>query len=155
MAEPAATQPLDPPRVYLVHMVVFTMLVGVLVAVIYPGLKSAFEANPLLNGVIIATLVLGMLHTYRMVGRLFREVNWVNRFREGDTSDNHRPPQLLAPMALLLKNRQNTVLSTLSMRSMLDSLASRLDESRDMSRYLVGLLIFLGLLGTSGACSRR
>ncbi len=51
-------------------------------------------------------------------------------------------------MALLLKNRQNTVLSTLSMRSMLDSLASRLDESRDMSRYLVGLLIFLGLLGT-------
>ena len=124
-------------------------LVGVLVAVIWPNLQKAFEANPLLNGVIVATLLLGMLHSYRMVGRLFREVNWVNRFREGEKdAEAGRPPQLLAPMAMLLKNRQNMVLSPLSMRSLLDSLASRLDESRDLLRYLVGLLIFLGLLGT-------
>ncbi|WP_373502839.1 flagellar motor protein MotA [Aestuariivirga sp.] len=149
MAESAASQRLDPPRVYLVHMVVFTMMVGILVAVILPGLQNAFMANPVLNGVIIATLVLGMLHTYRMVGRLFREVNWVNRFRASEKGgDTGRPPQLLAPMAMLLKNRQDTVLSPLSLRSLLDSLASRLDESRDMARYLVGLLIFLGLLGT-------
>jgi len=125
------------------------MLVGVLVAVILPGLQKAFEANPVLNGVIVATLLLGMLHSYRMVGRLFREVNWVNRFRQaGKGGDTGRPPQLLAPMATLMRNRQDTVLSPISMRSLLDSLASRLDESRDMSRYLVGLLIFLGLLGT-------
>ncbi len=149
MADQPATQPLDPPRVYIVHMVVFTMLVALLVAVILPGLEKAFMANPALNGVIVLTLLLGMLHSYRMVGRLFREVRWVNRFREGDKGgDTVRPPQLLAPMATLLKNRQSTVLSPLSMRSLLDSLASRLDESRDMSRYLVGLLIFLGLLGT-------
>ena len=149
MAEHEAPQSLDPPRVYLVHMVVFTMLVAVLVAVILPGLQKAFLANPVLNGVIIATLLLGMLHSYRMVGRLFREVNWVNRFRHAEKGgDTGRPPQLLAPMATLMKNRQNTVLSPISMRSLLDSLASRLDESRDMSRYLVGLLIFLGLLGT-------
>lgn len=148
MAEAAAPQPLDPPRVYLVHMVVFTMLMGVLVAVILPGLLNAFNSNPVLNGVIVATLLLGMLHSYRMVGRLFREVNWVNRFREGDKDGSGKPARLLAPMATLLKNRQNTVLSPLSMRSLLDSLASRLDESRDLSRYLVGLLIFLGLLGT-------
>ncbi len=148
MAEPAATQPLDPPRVYLVHMLVFTLLVGILVVVILPGLTKAFMANPILNGVIVGTLLLGMFHSFRMVWRLFREVNWVNRFREGDKEDLVRAPRLLAPMALLLKNRQDTVLSPVTMRSLLDSLASRLDESRDLSRYLVGLLIFLGLLGT-------
>ncbi len=148
MAEPAASQPLEPPRVYLVHMVVFTLLVALLVVVILPGLYEAFMANPVLNGVIIFTLLLGMVHSFRMVVRLFKEVNWVNRFREGDTDDQARPPELLAPMAMLLKDRKNMVLSPVSMRSLLDSLASRLDESRDMSRYLVGLLIFLGLLGT-------
>ncbi len=148
MAEPAASQPLEPPRVYLVHMVVFTMLVGVLVAVILPGLYDAFMSSPALNGVIVLTLLFGMFHSFRMVVRLFKEVNWVNRFREGGREDEVKPPELLAPMAMLLKNRKDMVLSPLSMRSLLDSLASRLDESRDMSRYLVGLLIFLGLLGT-------
>ena len=124
------------------------MVVGVLVAIIYPGLQAAFMANPLLNGVIVGTLVLGMLHSYRMVWRLFREVSWVNRFREGERDGSGKPPLLLAPMSTLLRNRQNMVLSPLSMRSLLDSLANRLDESRDLSRYLVGLLIFLGLLGT-------
>jgi hypothetical protein len=148
MAEPAETQSLEPPRVYLVHMVVFTMLVAILVVVILPGLYEAFAAAPVLNGVIVATLLFGMFHSFRMVVRLFREVNWVNRFRQGEKEDPTKPPELLAPMAMLLKNRQDTVLSPVSMRSLLDSLASRLDESRDMSRYLVGLLIFLGLLGT-------
>jgi hypothetical protein len=148
MAQSAATQPLEQPRVYLMHMVVFTMFVAALVTIIYDGLKAAFVSSPVLNGVIVATLVFGMLHSFRMVVRLFKEVNWVNRFREGARDDAGKLPELLAPMAMLLKNRQDTVLSPVSMRSMLDSLASRLDESRDLSRYLVGLLIFLGLLGT-------
>lgn len=129
-------------------MVVFVLLVGLLVVVILPGLMKAFMANPMLNGVIVATLLFGILHSFRMVWRLFREVNWVNRFREGEQDDDAQPPSLLAPMAFLLKNRQDAVLSPVTMRSVLDSLASRLDESRDLSRYLVGLLIFLGLLGT-------
>ncbi|HRX37541.1 MAG TPA: flagellar motor protein MotA [Aestuariivirga sp.] len=148
MTESTTTAPpLELPRVYLVHMLVFTLVVAVLVAVIYPGLKNAFLANPALNGVIVATLLLGMLHSYRMVGRLFPEVKWVNRFHD-ETAAEGRPPRMLAPMATLLRNRQDMVLSPQSMRSMLDSLSVRLDESRDMSRYLVGLLIFLGLLGT-------
>ena len=129
-------------------MTVFVLLVAILVVVILPGLLRAFMANPMLNGVIVATLLFGIIHSYRMVVRLFREVNWVNRFREGDPDGNGRPPGLLAPMAFLLKNRQDAALSPVTMRSVLDSLASRLDESRDLSRYLVGLLIFLGLLGT-------
>jgi hypothetical protein len=148
MAEPAASQPLEPPRVYLVHMVVFTILIGILTVVILPGLTKAFMASPMLNSVILLTLLLGMFHSYRMVVRLFREANWVNLFREGGQEELAKPPQLLAPMANLLRNRQDKTLSPVILRSLLDSLASRLDESRDLSRYLVGLLIFLGLLGT-------
>lgn len=149
MADTTTATPLEPPRVYLVHMIVFTLVVAILGAVLLPGLQAAFMTNPGLNGIIIATFLLGMFHSYRMVGRLFPEVRWVNQFRESEAAaDAIRQPQLLGPMATLLRNRQSTVLSPLSMRSLLDSLASRLDESRELSRYLVGLLIFLGLLGT-------
>lgn len=149
MAEPTATTSLEPPRVYLVHMIVFTLAVTILVLVLLPGLQRAFMANAGLNGVIIGALLLGMFHSYRMVWRLFPEVRWINSFRESEAeADVLRQPRLLGPMASLLRNRQSMVLSPMSMRSLLDSLASRLDESRDMSRYLVSLLIFLGLLGT-------
>ncbi len=149
MADPTETTALEPPRVYLVHMVVFTLAVAILAVVLLPGIRSAFMANPGLNGLILGTLLLGMFHSYRMVARLFPEVNWVNHFKESEASaDVVRPPRLLNPVATLLKSRQSTILSPLSMRSLLDSMASRLDEARDLSRYLVGLLIFLGLLGT-------
>lgn len=149
MAEPTDHTVLEPPRVYLVHMMVFTLVVAILAAVLYSPMQRAFLANPGLNAVIIASLLFGMFHSYRMVWRLFPEIGWVNDFRisePGAATGNQ--PRLLAPMAMLLRDRQATVLSPLSMRSLLDSLASRLDESRDLLRYLVGLLIFLGLLGT-------
>jgi hypothetical protein len=150
MAETGETAALEHPRVYLVHMVVFTMLVCILAAVLFPNIRNAFYANVGLNGLIIGTLLVGVLYAYRMVWRLFREINWVNGFRLGQTAEeNLVTPVLLAPMSTLLGDRQGqTVLSTNTMRSLLDSLASRLDESRDLLRYLVGLLIFLGLLGT-------
>ena len=150
MAEINEATALEPPRVYLVHMVVFTLVVVVLAAVLFPNIKNAFMANVGLNGLIIGILLLGVLYAYRMVWRLFPEINWVNGFRVGQSSDeNLAEPVLLAPMATLLGDRQErTLLSTNTMRSLLDSLASRLDESRDLMRYLVGLLIFLGLLGT-------
>lgn len=149
MAEPTATTSLDPPRVYLVHMMVFTLAVTILVLVLLPGLQRAFMANAGLNAVIVGALLLGMFHSYRMVWRLFPEVRWINSFRESEAdADIMRQPRLLGPMASLLRNRQSMVLSPASMRSLLDSLGARLDEARDLSRYLVGLLIFLGLLGT-------
>ncbi len=139
---------LEQPMVHLVHMAVFTLVVAVLGAVLYSGIKASFMANPFLNGLIIATLILGMLYAYRMVWRLMPEVNWVNNFRLGETSDQPLPV-LLGPMATMLGDAdRRTILSPSSMRSLLDSLASRLDEARDLMRYLVGLLIFLGLLGT-------
>jgi len=136
------------PTVHLMHMVVFTIVVGVIAAILFPHIKDAFMANPGLNGLIIGALIVGMLYAYRMVWRLFPEVTWLNGFKLGQDSIE-APPVMLTPVATILGDANNrTVLSPQTMRSLLDSLGSRLDESRDLLRYLVGLLIFLGLLGT-------
>jgi hypothetical protein len=144
------THVLDLPRVYMVRMMVFIVLVGILAAILFPTIREAFQHNVGLNGTIVALLLIGIIYSFRMVWRLFPEVNWVNHFRIADPGlEIPYTPTLLAPMATLLRDRKGaTVLSPLTMRSLLDSLASRLDEARDISRYLIGLLIFLGLLGT-------
>jgi hypothetical protein len=138
----------EKPLVHLVHMMVFTIVVAIIAAVLFPSIRNAFMANPGLNALIIGVLLLGVGYAYRMVWRLFPEVNWLNGFKVGQGSEQ-LPPTLLAPMATILGDASGrTVLSPQTMRSLLDSLASRLDESRDLLRYIVGLLIFLGLLGT-------
>jgi len=141
---------LDKPVIYLVRMMVFVILAAIVAAVLFPQIKTAFMANPGLNGLIVFTLFIGLLYTFRMVIRLFPEVNWVNHFRIADPAlEIPYTPRLLAPMATLLRERRGTtVLTPMSLRSLLDSLAARLDEARDISRYLIGLLVFLGLLGT-------
>lgn len=138
------------PRVYLVRMGVFLIIVAFLAAILFPQIKTAFMTNPGLNGLIVAVLLLGIVYAALQVRRLYPEVNWVNNFRIGDPGiELIHTPVLLAPMAAMLRDRRGRmVLSTLSMRSLLDSIGVRLDESRDISRYLIGLLVFLGLLGT-------
>ena len=118
--------------------------------ILYRQLSTAFITNPGLNGLIIGVLVVGMLLGFMQVIRLMPEVSWVNSFRKGDDEfDVRREPVLLAPMATLLgEHRDGMSISTSSMRSILDSIGNRLDESREISRYLIGLLVFLGLLGT-------
>jgi hypothetical protein len=150
MAEATQQNVLDLPKVYLVRMMVFTLVVALLATILFPQVQRAFMANVGLNGLIIGVLLIGILYCFRMVWRLWPEVNWVNHFRIADPGlETPHAPRLLGPMASLLRDRQHRmVLSPVSMRSMLDSLASRLDESRDIARYVVGLLIFLGLLGT-------
>ncbi|MFO1090409.1 MAG: flagellar motor protein MotA [Hyphomicrobiales bacterium] len=146
----SANTVLDLPRVYIIRMAVFLVLVGIIATVLYPTIREAFLHNPGLNGTILGILFLGILYAFRMVWRLFPEVNWVNNFRIADPGlEVPYTPVLLAPMATMLRDRRGpTVLSPQSMRTMLESIALRLDESRDISRYLIGLLIFLGLLGT-------
>ncbi len=141
---------LVPPRLYLARMIVFLILVGFISTILYAQMFQAFMANPGLNGLILAVLLLGIAYGFRQIFRLFPEVNWVNSFRIADPGlEIDHTPVLLAPMAALLRDRQGRMsLSTMSMRSLLESLASRLDEARDISRYMIGLLIFLGLLGT-------
>lgn len=141
---------LELPRVYLVRMAVFTILICIGAAVLFPNIQVAFMANPGLNGLIVVVLLLGLAYTFRMVFRLWPEVNWVNSFRIANPGlEIPHIPRLLAPMAAQLRDREGlTILSPITLRSLLDSLASRLDEARDISRYMIGLLIFLGLLGT-------
>ena len=140
------------PHPYLIRMILFLVAVGLVAAVLIGTLAAAFRANPALNGLILGVLVLGILFAFRQVQRLYREVSWIKRFRSAAPGSSVQPPpRLLAPMAAMLgeRHRQGHLrLSPLSMRSLLDSIGARLDEARDISRYLIGLLIFLGLLGT-------
>jgi hypothetical protein len=126
------------------------VLCALLVVVLYKQIWAAFLANPGLNSVIVLVALIGILLSFRQVIRLFPEVNWVNGFRIADPGlAVARPPVLLAPMATILGDRVGRMaISAQIMRSLLDSIATRLDEARDLSRYMTSLLIFLGLLGT-------
>jgi hypothetical protein len=141
---------LSSPRIFLVRMLVFLVLVALVAVVLYRQILGAFLANPGLNGLILGVLLIGIILSFRQVVRLFPEVAWVNNFRLADPGITvDRPPVLLAPMAAILGDRIGRMgMSTQTMRGILDSIAARLDESRDLSRYMTGLLIFLGLLGT-------
>jgi len=139
------------PRRFLLRMMMFLAVVGITTAFVFAPLKGAFLSNAPLNGLIIGVLVLGIAYNFRQVLMLHPEVSWIESFRRNNQSSiQQHPPRLLAPMATMLgeRNREQLSLSTLSMRSLLDGIYSRLDESRDLSRYTIGLLIFLGLLGT-------
>ncbi len=141
---------LSSPRIFLVRMLVFLVLCGLIGFVLYRQILGAFMSNPGLNGLILGVLVIGILLSFRQVLRLFPEIRWVNSFRLADPGIAvDRPPSLLAPMATMLGDRLGRMaISTQMMRGILDSIATRLDEARDLSRYMTGLLIFLGLLGT-------
>jgi hypothetical protein len=150
------------PTIYLVRMVVFLVAVGIVVALLSGPLIGAFQGNPLLNSLILFILFLGILWNLRQVQRLSPEVTWLETWQNQRARTAGLPsPKLLAPMASMLAARETSAretgsrdgrarltLSTSAMRSLLDGLGSRLDESRELSRYMTGLLIFLGLLGT-------
>ncbi len=138
------------PRIFLTRMIIFLVVVVGVGAAVFSGLFDAFLANPALNGLILGVLILGVVYIFRQVIMLYPEVSWIETFRESQQSlAAHKPPRLLAPMAMMLRERRGRVsLSAIAMRTLVDGIGSRLDESRDISRYLIGLLIFLGLLGT-------
>jgi len=138
------------PRIFLVRMVVFLMLGALLIVILYRQIWAAFLANPGLNLLIIGVLFIGIGFAFRQVIRLFPEVAWVNNFRLADPGlAIERSPTLLAPMATILGDRVGRMaMSPQTMRGIMDSIANRLDEARDISRYMTGLLVFLGLLGT-------
>jgi hypothetical protein len=141
---------LSSPRIFLVRMLVFLILCGLIVVVLYKQIWQAFLANPGLNALIAGVLFIGIILAFRQVIRLYPEISWVNHFRISDPGlAVDRRPTLLAPMAAMLSNRSGRMTITQqTMRHLLDSIATRLDEARDLSRYMTGLLVFLGLLGT-------
>ncbi|MEM1400197.1 MAG: flagellar motor protein MotA [Pseudomonadota bacterium] len=141
------------PQRYLVRMILFLLAVAVVAAALYAGLRDAFLANPALNGVILGCLLVGVAFTFRSVWALRPEIAWIQSYQAQLAGHGTVPDlpetRLLAPMARMFGERQGRLsLSAMSMRSLLDGIAARLDEGRDITRYLIGLLIFLGLLGT-------
>lgn len=135
------------PKRFLTRMIMFLAAVVVAVVFLFPMLRDAFFANPALNGMILGVLVIGIIFIFRMVLMLNPEVAWIENYRRGSLAMH--TPRLLGPMAAMIGDKRKKLsLSALSLRSLLDSISARLDESRDISRYLIGLLIFLGLLGT-------
>jgi hypothetical protein len=138
------------PTVFLWRMLAFLAAVVVLAGLLSGEIGTAFAANPLLNTVILAVLILGVAWNIRQLLALTREVEWLEAFRNPGAAAPGQPPKLLAPMASMLSSRRSErlQLSAIAMRSVLDGIASRLDETREISRYATGLLIFLGLLGT-------
>ncbi|MFB0990903.1 MAG: flagellar motor protein MotA, partial [Rhodospirillales bacterium] len=143
------------PHHYLLRMLLFLGAVGGVGFMLFMSFRDAFMANPALNGLIVGVLFIGILYNFSQVIRLYPEVTWIENFRDSVTNSEARArhaqsamPKLLAPMAAMVGDRDRFALSTAAMRTLLDGIASRLDESRDTSRYTIGLLIFLGLLGT-------
>lgn len=145
------------PQRYLIRMSVFLVLVAAACAALAPQLIDAFVANPALNGMIVAVMFLGVGYIFRQVIVLRPEVAWLQDLRRETSGglvfptalSERPPPRLLGPMATMLGERRGRIsLSTMSMRTLLDGIQSRIEESHEISRYLIGLLIFLGLLGT-------
>lgn len=158
MATEREQRRISPPRIYLLRMLVFLVLVGFIALILYRQILVAFNANPGLNAVIIGVMFIGIILALRQVWRLFSEARWVNglgaelqnaELRDTKLRDKpKRSPVLLAPMAKMLGEKHGERISTLTLRAILDSVGARLDEARETSRYLTGVLVFLGLLGT-------
>lgn len=147
------------PTRYLIRMALFLVAVLLLVLVQVETVLIAAEANLPLNALILAVLLIGILFTFRMVLRLRPEVGWIVWQQEADQdredgrepATNPPPVQLLSPLATLLKevdSGDRPLLRPQTLRALLDAIGTRLDEGREIARYLTGLLIFLGLLGT-------
>lgn len=115
-----------------------------------PSVLPVFEANPWFNGFIMFVFVIGVLACFWQVFQLFASVKWIEGFAAQSPGHEHIiAPQLLAPLATLLRQRGKRMqIASTSARSILDSVAQRVDEAREITRYIVNLLIFLGLLGT-------
>lgn len=140
------------PLPYLIRMLLFLAAVGGLAYLLHEDLLRVFLNTPILNGVIVGVLVIGIFFVMRQVISLWPEVRWLRRFQhreQGAPLLETHTINLLAPMAAMLGERQdNFRLSPTATRALLDGIATRLDERRELTRYLIGLLIFLGLLGT-------
>ncbi len=139
------------PSQTLMWMILFLAVVAVTVVLIHGPLVTAFLTNPALNGLILGVFLVGILINFRQVTRLSGELTYIDAL-QGTTRQplSASSPRLLAPMARMLEQHEQEPfsLSPLSLRSLLDGIRLRLDESRDVARYMIGLLIFLGLLGT-------
>lgn len=140
----------SPPVRQILLMLLVLGLSGFVVVLALPRILPVFEANPYLNGFILFVFAMGVIACFWQMVQLFSSVRWIENFVSGDTEQEYlRAPRLLAPLATLLRSRNAQMqISSSSTQSILESVATRIDEAREITRYIVNLLIFLGLLGT-------
>lgn len=139
------------PNRYITRMFLFLILVIGAGTVLFPALEKALMTNPPLNGLIVLVFLFGVFLNFHSVFALYREIKWVSAPVLSLAEQDLQKLRLLSPLALVLKNNQakgNAVLSPTIARTILDSIGMRMEESRDISKYLIGLSTFLGLLGT-------
>ena len=140
------------PQRFITRMALFLVLAALVVAEAYDVVFRIFMYNPFLNGLILGVLLVGIVYIFRRAFSLKPEIRWIEAFRTQQPGFSlQAAPRLLAPVAGVLgeqERRGRVRLQAMSVRYLLDSVSARLDESRDIARYLIGLLIFLGLLGT-------
>lgn len=138
----------SPPARQIVPMLAILALVAVAGAFLAPQIGTVFSANPWLNAFIVLVFAIGVGATFWQIGQLIAAVRWL---RDVDTNfeQGNRPPRLLAAMAPMVREgRMKSRLAASSTRTILDSAATRLDEARDITRYITQFLILIGLLGT-------
>ncbi|MFI4986921.1 MAG: flagellar motor protein MotA [Alphaproteobacteria bacterium] len=137
-------------RRFLVRMILFLLAVVAVAALLFGQLERVFLHNVPLNGMILGAALIGVIFIFRQVLQLQPELAWIESYKRSRQPLGRVAPRLLAPMATMLGERKDKQLSlsTMAMRTLLDGISARLDEARDISRYLIGLMIFLGLLGT-------
>lgn len=139
------------PQKYLNRTIFFLIGVIIVCAFLFPTMQSAFETNPGLNGLIALVLIAGIIISMRQTYTLIPAVHWLENFKKSDgTDETDEAPELLGAMAKMMDEQRDKKmsLSTMSMNTLLDGIAARMDEGREITRYIIGLLIFLGLLGT-------
>lgn len=140
------------PKHTLFWMSIYLFIVGIVCALIYAPLYSAFQANWVFNTLIFSVLIIGIVISYRQVVILIPELEWIASFRTGYSSLSvKQEPRLLKSLTRQLGTdlkKDRFSMTAMSLRTVLDGIRARLDESREISRYMISLLIFLGLLGT-------
>ncbi len=148
LSEPEVEPHFSQPVRQISSMLIALALVAAGLVLAYPTFRAIFLTNPWLNGAISAFFVLGVLACFRQVVALMRSVGWIEAFAR-DPRDTGPAPALLLPLATLLRSRGARMqLSPGSSRSILESVGQRIEEDREITRYLSNTLIFLGLLGT-------
>lgn len=152
IGSPAATSApkINKPQRHILRMVIFLLVVIGIAGFLFKPAMTAFQANPYLNGLILVTLLFGIGFIFRQVLILNNEINWTDNINkvEGGIS-LQSSPTLLSPLATIIRDNNGPLrMTAITMNTILDSVSARLDEGRDISRYLINVLVFLGLLGT-------
>ncbi len=132
----------------LIWMTAFTVIVAIGTLFLAEPLQNAFLSNAVFNSIIIFVLIIGIAINFRQVLQLYPEISWIEAFQNNTLGLNLSHPKLLSSMSRMLEGKEDVIMSTTSMRTILDSIRTRLEDSRDLSRYMIGVLVFLGLLGT-------